>query len=366
MYINKYRYFYSLVGLSVITIIYYGYFYNYSLLPVKLNLLNEFSELKTKESLPDDSRIEEGGLITLEANSKHYRKKIKGGEGNVFLLEYDVQLKNLVGTDQQSWYGFRLVLYPEMAGRLIWSVPHLLFHQKKDGTFQGVSRLVFDENYSSYTFSIELLAQSGQAVIKQINLGQYRQPTVQMVFEYALIILWGVLFVVPMLYLKEEYLGHVWGKISLLIFITITIGVMVPNQCFKWGKTIVNEYRFVLGDSQEIKVGHQSDGLLKQQIQKKKTFNISIPMIKKMGHFGLFAMLTLALCQTLPPIKPIRVFYIMLLFAMTSEIAQLNINSRVTSIHDFGIDFIGILFAFLFYLVIRRFRLSKWSRYFYF
>jgi len=353
MYINKYRYVYSLVGLSVITIIYYGYLYNYSLLPVKLNLFNESSELKTKESLPDDSRIEKGGLITLEANSKHYRKKIKGGKGNVFLLEYDVQLKNLVGTGQQSWYGFRLVLYPEQGGRLIWSVPHLLYHQNKDGTFQGISRLVFDENYSSYTFSIELLAQSGQAVIKQINLGQYRQSTVQVVFEYALIILWCVLFVVPMFYLKEEYLGHVWGKISLLIFITITIGVMVPNQCFIWGKIFINEYRFVLGDSREIKVGHQSDWLLKQQIQKKKTFNISISNIKKVGHFGLFAMLTLALCKTLPQTKPIRVFYIMLLFAMASEIAQLNINSRMTSMSDFGIDFIGILFAFLFYLATR-------------
>jgi hypothetical protein len=323
------------------------------LLPVKLNLFNESSELKTKESLPDDSRIEKGGLITLEANSKHYRKKIKGGEGNVFLVEYDVQLKNLVGTDQQSWYGFRLVLYPEQGGRLIWSVPHLLFNQKKDGTYQGTSRLVFDEDCSSYMFSIELLAQSGQAVIKQINLGQYRQPTVQVIFEYALITLWCFIFVVPMLYLKKEYLEGIWGKISLLIFITITIGVMVPNQCFKWGKTIVNEYRFVLGDSQEIKGDHQSDGFLKQQIQKKKTFNISISNIKKVGHFGLFAMLTLALCKTLPQTKPIRVFYIMLLFAMASEIAQLNINSRMTSMSDFGIDFIGILFAFLFYLATR-------------
>jgi hypothetical protein len=314
-----------------------------------LNLLNEFSELKTKESLLDDSRLEEGGLITLEANSKHYRKKIKGGEGNVFLLEYDVQLKNLVGTDQQSWYGFRLVLYPEQGGRLIWSVPHLLFHQKKDGTYQGTSRLVFDEDYSSYMFSIELLAQSGQTVIRQINLGQYRQPTVQVVFEYALITLWCLIFVVPMLYLKKEYLEGIWGKISLLIFITITIGVMVPNQCFKWGKTIINEYRFVLSDSQEIKGDHQSDGFLKQQIQKKKTFNISIPMIKKLGHFGLFAMLTLALCQTLPQTKPIRVFYIMLLFAMASEIAQLNINSRTTSAGDFGIDFVGILLALVCY-----------------
>ena len=268
-------------------------------------------------------------------------------------MEYDVQLKNLVGTDQQSWYGFRLVLYPEQGGRLIWSVPHLLFHQKKDGTYQGTSRLVFDENYSSYTFSIELLAKSGQAIIKQINLGQYRQSTDQMVFEYALIVLWCFLFVVPMLYLKKEYLGGIWGKISLLIFITITIGVMVPNQCFKWGKTIVNEYRFVLGDSQAIKVGQQSDWLLKQQIQKKKTFNISIPMIKKMGHFGLFAMLTLALCQTLPQTKRIRVFYIMLLFAMASEIAQFNINSRTTSAGDFGIDFVGILLAVIGYSVIR-------------
>jgi len=353
MYINKYRYVYSLVGLIVITIIYYGYFYNYSLLPVKLNLLNEYSELKTKESLPDDSRLEKGGLITLEANSKHYRKKIKGGKGNVFLLEYDVQLKNLVGTDQKSWYGFRLVLYPEQGGRLIWSVPHLLFHQKKDGTYQGASRLVFDENYSSYMFSIELLAQSGQAVIRQINLGQYRQPTVQVIFEYALITLWCFIFVVPMLYLKKEYLEEIWGKVSLLIFITITIGVMVPNQCFQWGKTIVNEYRFVLGDSQEIKGDHQSDGFLKQQIQKKKTFNISIPMIKKLGHLGLFAMLTLALCKTLRTIKPIRVFYIMLLFAMASEIAQLNINSRTASVGDFGIDFVGILLALIGYSVTR-------------
>lgn len=86
MYINKYRYVYSLVGLSVITIIYYGCLYNYSLLPVKLNLLNEFSELKTKESLLDDSRLEEGGLITLEANSKHYRKKIKRGERESFFI----------------------------------------------------------------------------------------------------------------------------------------------------------------------------------------------------------------------------------------------------------------------------------------
>ena len=95
MYINKYRYVYSLVGLIVITIIYYGYFYNYSLLPVKLNLLNEYSELKTKESLPDDSRLEKGGLITLEANSKHYRKKIKGGEGECFFVGIRCSIKKL-------------------------------------------------------------------------------------------------------------------------------------------------------------------------------------------------------------------------------------------------------------------------------
>ena len=67
--------------------------------------------------------------------------------------------------------------------------------------------------------------------------------------------------------------------------------------------------------------------------------------------------------------SPIELFDTTLRDGTQGEGISLSVDDKIhiaKHLDDFGIDFIGILFAFLFYLVIRRFRLSKWSRYFYF
>ena len=352
-----FTYFLILVGLSIFTIFYYGFIHNNLLLPEKSHLLNNFSNsVDHKENIVRKSSIHGSSPLTIvEGKHLEYFSKISGGLGSVFLLDYGIKVKNLLGVNKKKWYGFRFSLYPEENGRLIRSVPHVFLQIQKNGRFRDTARLVFDKKYSNYFFAIEIFADNGQVIIGSINLTQYVKGANQLLFEYCLVVIWIITFLWGLMIFKKNNRRNLWANISCILFIIILVGVMVPNSSFHVINGITGNLAY-----KDVSTKKHTDTFDKYIPLKKKLLSItkelnlhSVGIIKKGGHIVLFGLLTWSLFHALSLLKPFMIVSSVSFLAVISEISQLNIVSRTASLGDVGIDLIGVFLAYTLWVLIR-------------
>ena len=344
------RYVFFLIGLSITTIVYHKFVHDNWLHPVKNNLLKHFSE-SHEYGLNSLSKFYSLKEITLKTNGgKHkvFYSKFEAGEGNFFLLDYDIQVQNLKGVNKEKWHGFRFALYPKVKGSLFRSVPHVLFHVQQEGEYGGVARIVFEKGYSSYFFAIELFADEGNVNIRNINLTNFSKGTNQLWFEYGLVCIWCVVFLYPILFFINNKINKRWSNISAGLLVIILVGVMVPNSSFHVIDKITENLKFK-GDATEkqTELFHKEPLLKENLLSIVKDFNLaSVGFIKKGGHIVLFGLLTWSLFHALSPLKPFTVVLLVSILAVTTEISQLNILSRTASLGDVGIDLIGVFITY--------------------
>jgi hypothetical protein len=350
------RYVFFIFGLSIATLFYHKFVHDDLLHPVQNNFLKHFSESHEYElnSLSKLPSLKELSLKTNKGKHKVFYSKFKAGEGNFFLLDYDIQVQNLKGVTKEKWHGFRFALYPEVKGVPFRSVPHVLFHVQPDGRYRGVSRVVFEKKYSSYFFAIELFADEGNVNIRNINLTNFSKGTNQLWFEYGLVCIWCVGFLYPILFFINNKINKRWSNIAAGLLVIILVGVMVPNSSFH----IIDEITRNLVHKEVSTKKHTEDSG-KGDFFKEKLLSItkdldlpSVGIIKKGGHIVLFGLLTWSLFHALSQLKPFAIILSVSILAVTTEISQLNILSRTASLVDVGIDLIGVFIACILWVLI--------------
>jgi VanZ family protein len=350
-------YVFFLIGLSITTIVYHKFVHDDLLLPVKNNFLKNFSESHEYElnSLSKFPSLKELLLKTNGGKHKVFFSKLKVGGGNLFRLDYDIQVQNLKGVTKEKWHGFRFSLYPEVKGVPFRSGPHVLFHVQQDGWYRGVSRIVFEKEYLSYFFAIELFADEGSVNIKNIKLINYSKGRDQLFFEYGVVFLWVVGLLYPILFFINDNKNKFWSNISAGLLVIILVGVMVPNSNFRVLDEITKGLVF-----KEVPAEKQTELYRKENFLKEKLLSItkdlnlhSVGIIKKGGHIALFGLLTWSLFHALSQLKPFTVALLVSILAVTTEISQLNILSRTASLGDVGIDLIGVFIACTLWVLIQ-------------
>jgi len=351
------RYVFFLIGLSITTIIYHKFVHDDLLHPVQNNLLKHFSESHEYElnTLSKFSSFKELSLNTNGGKHKVFYSKFKAGEGNFFLLDYDIQVQNIKGVTKEKWHGFRFSLYPDVKGVPFRSGPHVLFHVQQDGWYRGVSRVVFEKEYSSYFFAIELFADEGSVSIKNIKLKNYSKGIDQLFFEYGLVFLWFLGLLYPILFFIKDKHNKFWSNISVGLLVVILVGVMVPNSSFSVINEITRGLVFKNISTEKKTESYRKETFLKENLLSiTKDLNLhSVGIIKKGGHIVLFGLLTWSLFHALSLLKPFTIALLVSIFAVTTEISQLNILSRTASLGDVGIDLIGVFIAYALWVFIQ-------------
>jgi len=355
--LNVKKYIFFLIGLSITTSVYHKFIHDNLLHPVKNNLLKHFSESHEYglNSLSKFSSLKELSLKTNGDKHKVFFSKLKAGEGNFFLLDYDIQVQNLKGGNKKKWHGFRFALYPEVKGIPFRSVPHVLLHVQQDGQYRGTSKVFFEKEYSSYFFAIELFADEGSVSIKNIKLINYRKGRDQLFFEYGLVCIWFVGLLYPILFFINDKQNKFWSNISAGLLVIILVGVMVPNSNFHIFNKITKDLVFKEVLTEKKTESYRKENFLKENLLSiVKDLNLPfVGVIKKGGHIVLFGLLTWSLFHALSPLKPFTVAFLVSILAVTTEISQLNILSRTASLGDVGIDLIGVFLAYIFWVLIK-------------
>ena len=350
-------YVFFLIGLSITTIVYHKFVHDDLLLPVKNNFLKNFSESHEYElnSLSKFPSLKELLLKTNGGKHKVFFSKLKVGGGNLFRLDYDIQVQNLKGVTKEKWHGFRFSLYPEVKGVPFRSGPHVLFHVQQDGWYRGVSRIVFEKEYLSYFFAIELFADEGNVNIRNINLTNFSKGTNQLWFEYGLVCIWCVGFLYPILFFINNKINKRWSNISAGLLVIILVGVMVPNSSFHIIDEITRNLVHKEVSTRKHTESYRKENFLKENLLSiVKDLNLpSVGIIKKGGHIVLFGLLTWSLFHALSQLKPFAIILSVSILAVTTEISQLNILSRTASLGDVGIDLIGVFLAYTLWVLIR-------------
>ncbi|HIO43985.1 MAG TPA: VanZ family protein [Methylococcales bacterium] len=351
------RYVFFLISLSITTIVYHKFVHDDLLHPIQNNLLKHFSESHEYglNSLSKFTSLKELSLKTNGGKHKVFYSKFNVGEGNLFVLDYDIQVQNLKGVTKEKWHGFRFALYPEVKGVPFRSGPHVLFHVQQDGRYRGVSRVVFEKEYPSYFFAIELFADEGSMSIKNIKLINYSKGRDQLFFEYGLVCIWCIGILYPILFFITDKKNKFWSNISVGLLVIILVGVMVPNSSFH----IIDEITRNLVHK-EVSTKKHTEDFGKENFFKKNLLSItkdldlpSVGIIKKGGHIVLFGLLTWSLFHALSQLKPFAIILSVSILAVTTEISQLNILSRTASLGDVGIDLIGVFLAYTLWVLIR-------------
>lgn len=268
------------------------------------------------------------------------------------LLQATVKSK-YIEKGKNSWNKARVLLVQYLNKEIVWNVNHSLIAIDQTTEWQTVSKVFKIHEWSDTTsIRIEMSKSTGKFFCKDLALYNAVPNLTNTILRYCSLVLW-VLFIGFLLrpyFLNNSSSRKLIPLLTTITVVSIMVGVTLPSNIKSDAKakieSQVSQYKNTISTQTANQIGAF-----------KKASNLKIPTIDvtKIGHFGLFAILTFFLCWQSRPstyLENINILLDILLLACATELSQFFIEGRSPLFTDVGIDMAGCITAALCWKVV--------------
>lgn len=343
--------------LAILTIVIHNFIPAYNKTGEQLLLNNSFSKGDKHWTVKGNEKGQitiTPNLVKLQlTNPKHSTQLLQTLDNTKLtqhvILQATVKSEDLV-SGQFDWNKGRVLLVQYLNKKAVWNTKHSLISVEQTTEWQYISGTFEIHDWSQKASIIaEMNRSTGKFFCKDLELYNAKPNSVYTIFKYCLLMLW-LLFVIFLLYpyiLSNTSSKKILPLLIILAALSIIVGVTLPSNIKNNAKekieSQVNQYKKT--------IAFQTTTQVKEV---KNSFNLKASKIDitKLGHFGLFALLTAALCwqnQQSTHLEKLGMYLDLLLLASTTELSQFFIEDRSPLFTDIGIDMTGCLFGLFIY-----------------
>lgn len=270
------------------------------------------------------------------------------GVANSVVL-YDLAMQINSSADLANSRDYKIVLISEESGVRQWQKPHRFFSFDSWPGSDAEGRLYFQQPVERFQLLVELEGADSALQIKEFSLVQAQETPFNRVMQTVLIILWLLILWIALRCLFK--IKSRWNTpLAAMVLLTL-IGTQLPNDSFTPLKDWIKQKHVEVQVSTANHIYAPAEtGSSKAQIQS-STLSEHNPIIvvKKLAHFGLFALLALFVWLRFkqPQGQLLWGLSFLMVFAVATETLQALGKVRSSSLSDIGIDMAGAVVMLL-------------------